>query len=331
MRRMDRLIAIVIALQQRQESAQVLADKLEVSKRTIMRDMQALSEMGIPLYAEIGPTGGYRLSEGYSLPPLQLDVQETLTVLVALRALTAYADTPFNRERWTVIDKLRHVLPPATLHQVEPLLELMRVEVPKRSFKAPLLNELLAYCSEGAWMNAHYRSEKHRRWLLLKPKRVYAEHGFWYCEAYSPIHGEIRTFRADRFDELQDADPAAAQDQVGLIYPPKKETADNYIRIRAELSYRGMLMVEQDPHIGERVHALQDDLWEVDFLCPASEWEWAKRFFFSLGSDAHVREPDLLRADLYERARDLCNRYRAEAEKELVEDSLLDAKRNSHV
>ncbi|WP_028546522.1 helix-turn-helix transcriptional regulator [Paenibacillus taiwanensis] len=313
MRRMDRLIAIVIALQQRQESAQMLADKLEVSKRTIMRDIQALSEMGIPLYAELGSAGGYRLAESYTLPPLQLDVQETLTVLVALRALTAYADTPFNRERWTVIDKIRHVLPAATLNQVEPLLELMRVEVPTRSFKAPLLNELLSYCSQGAWMKAYYRSERHQRWLLLHPKRVYAEHGFWYCAAYSPLHGEDRTFRADRFDELQDADPTAVQEQIRLLNKPQKETAAPHIRIRAELTYRGMLQVEQDPHIGEHVQAIHDELWEVDFRCPSSEWEWAKKFFFTLGSDAHVLEPVTLRAAIYERAKELCCRYRAEA------------------
>ncbi|UHA76296.1 helix-turn-helix transcriptional regulator [Paenibacillus sp. 481] len=301
---MDRLIAIVIALQQRQESAQMLADKLEVSRRTIMRDIQALSEMGIPLYAETGPGGGYRLSEGYRLPPLQLDVQETLTVLVALRALTAYADTPFNRERWTVMDKIRHILPPEALHQVEPLLELMRVQVPKRSYKAPLLTELLAYCSSGAWMKAYYRSEKHRRWLLLQPKHVYAENGFWYCEAYSPTHGELRLFRADRFDELLAADPPADENQGEA-----SDSASKYIRIRATLSYRGLLLVEQDPHIGEKVHAVQDDLWEVDFQCPESEWGWAIRFFFSLGEDANVLEPEALRAALYEKARELCERY----------------------
>ncbi|WP_152397129.1 helix-turn-helix transcriptional regulator [Paenibacillus guangzhouensis] len=311
---MDRLIAIVIALQQRQESAQTLADKLEVSKRTIIRDMQALSEMGIPLYAVTGPAGGYRLSEGYSLPPLQLDVQETLTVLVALRALTSYADTPFNRERWTVMDKIRHILPADALRQVEPLLELMRVEVPKRSFKAPLLNELIDYCSRGEWMKAYYRSEKHRRWLLLQPKRVYAEHGFWYCEAYSPTHGELRMFRADRFEELQDADLDSVQVQAKQSVPINGDAVSKCIRIRAALTYRGMLLVEQDPHIGEKVYAVQDELWEVDFQCPETEWEWATRFFFALGPDANVLEPESLRAVLYEKARDLCNRY------ELIEE-----------
>lgn len=311
MRRMDRLIAIVIALQQKQQSAQMLADKFEVSKRTILRDMQALSEMGIPLYAEAGPAGGYRLTEGYTLPPLQLDVQETLTVLVALRALTSYADTPFNQERWTVIDKIRESLPQESLQQVEPLLERMHVEVPQRSFKAPLLNKLLAYCSRDVWMRAYYRSERHQRWLLLKPKKVFAEHGFWYCEAYSVTHGELRTFRADRFDELQDADPGAEHDFAEQDNTKKDKPTNHTIRIRATLTYRGMLLVEQDPHIGERITELDEDLWEVDFQCPISEWQWATRFFFTLGKDAHVLEPESLRTEIYAKALELCSKYAA--------------------
>lgn len=57
MRKLDRLMAIVMALQHRPETAQSLADKLEVSKRTIIRDMQALSEMGVPIYSLPGPQG----------------------------------------------------------------------------------------------------------------------------------------------------------------------------------------------------------------------------------------------------------------------------------
>lgn len=57
MKRTDRLMAILIALQQKPETAQRLADKFEVTKRTILRDMQSLSEMGIPLYSMTGPSG----------------------------------------------------------------------------------------------------------------------------------------------------------------------------------------------------------------------------------------------------------------------------------
>ena len=116
-------------------------------------------------------------------------------------------------------------------------------------------------------------------------------------------------FRADRFEELQEADPDSVQDQAEQSIPIKDDAGSKCIRIRVALSYRGMLLVEQDPHIGEKVYAVQDELWEVDFQCPDTEWEWATRFFFALGADANVLEPESLRAVLYQKARDLCNRY----------------------
>ncbi|RJG23573.1 YafY family protein [Paenibacillus thiaminolyticus] len=92
MKRSDRLAAIVMALQTGTETAQSLADKFEVSKRTILRDMQALSEMGVPFYALSGPVGGYRLMDGYKLPPLQFSSLEAMTVLCALQGMTQLVD-----------------------------------------------------------------------------------------------------------------------------------------------------------------------------------------------------------------------------------------------
>lgn len=303
-------MAIVIALQQRAETSQSLADKFEVSRRTILRDMQSLAEMGIPLYSVAGPTGGFRLMDGFRLPPLQLDAQEALTVLFALRGMTKLTDTPFNQARWTVMDKLTQILPGDTLEQIEPLLDRLEMEVPRRRYKAPFLSELIGYTSRSQWINAFYRSENHQRWLLLLPSKIYTAHGFWYCEAYSPLHDGTRVFRIDRFNAVQPAAPPEGAEQASSAARPR--TAEQaQVRIRALLTYKGMLQVEQDEHIGECLRDLGEDRWEVDFECPASEWAWAVRLFFSLGMNAEVVEPDRLRRELYDLSAELCARYAA--------------------
>lgn len=312
MKRMDRLMAIVIALQHKPATAQNLADKLEVSKRTILRDMQSLAEMGVPLYAVSGPSGGFRLMEGYRLPPLQLDAGEAWAVLFALRSLTQMADAPYQPARWTALDKIAAALPAQMLAQVEQTLAHAEVEVPQRKVKTPHLSALLAHAAESRRVRALYRSERHRRWLELAPRRIYAAHGFWYCEAYSETHGEQRTFRVDRFDELEvlTGKPAAkpvrqrAEQQAGRPASP--------VRIVAALTYRGALMAEQDYHIGGAVTQVSDDTWELVFQCPAEEWDWAVRFFHTLGMDAEVKEPPTLREELFAMARRLCDRYRSE-------------------
>ncbi|ALS28794.1 DNA-binding protein [Paenibacillus sp. 32O-W] len=304
-------MAILIALQQRPETAQRLADKFEVSKRTILRDMQALSEMGIPLYATTGPAGGFRLMEGFRLPPLQLDSQEALTVLFALRSVTKMADTPFRQARWTVADKIRAILPEQTLKQIEPMLERVELEVPERKVKTPHLSALLEHAAESRWVRVLYRSENHRRWLQLLPRRIYAAHGFWYCEAYSVAQEEQRTFRVDRFEQIEGMDePVDALEKIRREKGNHRSHSESSIRIVARLTYRGALLAEQDEHIGEYVRQVSEDVWEVDFMCPAAEWRWAVRFFYTLGLDAEVIEPESLRSEIFEIARQVSERYR---------------------
>lgn len=311
MKRADRLMAILIALQQRPETAQSLADKFEVSKRTVLRDIQSLSEIGIPLYSMTGPSGGFRMMEGFRLPPLQFDSQEALTVLFALRAMTNITDTPFNQARWTVLDKIRSVLPEETLKQIEPLLERMEVEVPVRKMKTPHLSALLEHTADSRWLHVLYRSENHHRWLQLYPRKIYTAHGFWYCEAFSALHKEVRNFRVDRMEKLEMiAQPDEGLSELLLMEDNEAERAKPVVRIAAKLTYRGALLAEQDYHIGEHVRQLSDDEWKVEFDCPASEWAWAVRFFFTIGMQAEVLEPDKLRDEIREMAEQLYNRYK---------------------
>lgn len=308
-KRMDRLMAILIALQLRPERAQSLAEKFEVSKRTILRDMQSLSEMGVPIYSTTGPTGGFRLMEGYQLSPLQFNSQEALIILMALQAVTKMTDTPFNEARWTVIDKIRSSLPPHILEQIQPVLERTEIEMPVRNYRVPQLVELMDHTTNCKWLNIFYHSKNHQRWLVIFPKRVYTSHGFWYCEAYSVTHQEDRLIRVDRIKQIQETDPPTDTDvSSSKIGGEENERA---IRIIAKLTYKGMLQVEQDIHIGECLYANSDDEWIVDFQCPVTEWSWAVQLFYSLGLDAEVLEPPILRKEIYDLAHQVSRRYQS--------------------
>ncbi|WP_178021801.1 YafY family protein [uncultured Paenibacillus sp.] len=313
MKRMDRMMAIVMALQQRAETAQSLADKLEVSKRTVLRDMQALAEIGIPLIALSGPGGGYRLMDGFRLPPLQFDAGEALTVLLALDGMGKYGGSPFREAKWTVADKIRSALPEQMLGQIAPLLRHVEIEVPERGIQAPFLSALMAYAAGGKWIRAEYRSMNYRRQLTLKPLRVYAAHGFWYCEAESLEHGEKRTFRVDRFVEAAETSPppgAGAGRGEAMNRQHLAEAGRENFRLQVKLTYRGSLLAEQDPHFGQEVQQAGEEEWRLDCILPGSEWDWAISYFFALGQDAEVLEPQTMRVELHRRAADLAELYR---------------------
>ncbi|MEC0091085.1 helix-turn-helix transcriptional regulator [Paenibacillus macquariensis] len=308
MKRVDRLMAIIMALQQQGETASSLASKMEVSRRTILRDIQSLSEMGVPLYAISGPQGGFRLMEGYHLPPLQLNSQEALTVLFALQGLMEYSDTPFNSERWTVRDKIKNILPKNMIDQIHPLLQTLEMNVPTRNYVTPYLSPLILLTAESKWISTLYKSMNHHRRLILQPHKIYAAHGFWYCEAYSPTHGEIRVFRVDRMEEVKEEQPQEIPQHKSLHdHEHKKEPVS--IHIRAKLTYKGMLQVERDEHIGESIRSIGEDEWLVECDLPDSEIPWAIQLFYTLGMDAEVMEPTSLRDGIRSKSSEVYDRY----------------------
>jgi len=99
MNRLDRALGILLLLRGGQPfSAAELARRFEVSPRTIHRDVAALGELGIPVYAELGRGGGFRLLEGYFLPPVMFTEGEAISLLLGLTALRSLRAKPFAAE-----------------------------------------------------------------------------------------------------------------------------------------------------------------------------------------------------------------------------------------
>jgi len=84
---------------------------------------------------------------------------------------------------------------------------------------------------------------------------------------------------------------------------------NEYVRIRARLTYRGALLAEQDKHFGHLVRQIGDEEWLLDFMCPLSEWRWTVKFFYSLALDAEVLEPNQLREEIRLMADEVRARY----------------------
>lgn len=112
MNRLDRALGILLLLRSRKTvSAAELAKQFEVSQRTIYRDIEALSELGIPVYAEMGRSGGFRLLEGYFLPPVMFSVGEAVSLVLGLTALRRLRAKPFAAELETAEHKLLAAVP----------------------------------------------------------------------------------------------------------------------------------------------------------------------------------------------------------------------------
>src|SRR5258708_35472458 len=110
MNRVDRLTAILLLLQGGKRTAGEISHHFEVSRRTIQRDIQALCEMGIPIAADLGASGGYTLPPDYSLPPLALTLHEALLLRLALSSLLQLSEAPFKQKRESLLAKVHTLL-----------------------------------------------------------------------------------------------------------------------------------------------------------------------------------------------------------------------------
>ncbi|WP_027856804.1 helix-turn-helix transcriptional regulator [Marinobacterium jannaschii] len=111
MRKAERLFQLLTLLRSRRGviTAEQLAEKLEVSERTIYRDIQALSLSGVPIESEAGV--GYRLKPGFSVPPLMFDEAELEALLLGVRMVQGWADKELGRAADSALAKIHAVLP----------------------------------------------------------------------------------------------------------------------------------------------------------------------------------------------------------------------------
>jgi predicted DNA-binding transcriptional regulator YafY len=204
MSRAARLLELMTLLQRRPSfTVRELAEEMAVSRRTMLRDLHALSEMGVPLAARPGPGGGYSLITGRRVLPLSLTVDEAVGVILAYEAFLAQTQSPFSEQSLSAVTKLRSLLTSEVVREMDRIRRHVAVVSPRRAYQAPLLNPLLEAALDGVHLRAVYESRAARSERLLFPYGIFSEHGFWYCVAYEPERGRVLTLRADRFVEIE--------------------------------------------------------------------------------------------------------------------------------
>ena len=117
MRRADRLFQIVQLLRRRRlTTAAQIAERLEVSERTVYRDIRDLSLSGVPVLGEAGV--GYRLGRDFDLPPMMFTVDEIQALVLGARMVESWGDEELRRAARDVLTKVEAVLPPSKRHRV---------------------------------------------------------------------------------------------------------------------------------------------------------------------------------------------------------------------
>ncbi len=300
MNRMDRLTAILLLLQERAHTSDEIARRFEVSKRTVLRDVQALSEMGVPVIAREGVNGGYSLPQTYHTPPLPLNSNEVFLLLLALSSINMLADAPFAGARASLLAKLGAAVPERQRAEAQALLTQVSLDTPGRVQRAPLLDALLQALRNKCWLRVNYQSATRSSTQDLFPRQLDEENGLWYLTAYSREHKADRRYRVDRLTALaalpsDHEEPPAALDYADATHP----------LIRVTLSARGASLAEGIADLAKHLARLPKGGAELTFRCPPSELAYYSRMLAGFGAAATVHEPEALRGMLKQLGREL--------------------------
>jgi predicted DNA-binding transcriptional regulator YafY len=197
-----RLLRLLSLLQARPTwTAGELAERLDVTDRTVRRDVARLRDLGYPVDAEAGPFGGYRLGRGGELPPLLLDDDEAVAVAVGLRAAADGSVTGLDDATVSALAKLDQVLPARLAERVRSVHEVTASLYGRAPDKvdAAVLVELAQACRAGLRVRLAYAPRSgeagERR---VDPYRLVRSGPRWYLVAHDVDRDGWRTFRVDR-------------------------------------------------------------------------------------------------------------------------------------
>ena len=123
-----------------------LAKKFNVSTRTIQRDIDELSLLGVPFYSEVGRNGGYTLLHQEVLPPISFSKDEIISIILTYKSMTQYKDFPYQFEIESVIAKLLSNSSDSLLKKLNQAEKCFFLKVPVRNEKNPLLKEIFNAC-----------------------------------------------------------------------------------------------------------------------------------------------------------------------------------------
>ncbi len=313
-----RLITLIFLLQnQPNQKASELAEKLGVSLRTVHRYFEMLDEMGIPVYSERGPYGGFSLVRGYRMPPLVLTLEEAVAVVLGTGIVKELWGDLYREAAHGALAKLENLLPEEQVREVAWARQSLVVTGMNRAdlkAQTPALEKLRRATRERRSVEMTYQSSQvpHPSQRKLDPYGLVHRWGWWYVVGFCHARQEVRTFRVDRIFEIALLDTTFTPVPDFNLQEHLKKEFENQPKIMSRLRFESEFasLLAGNQSYWETVEPQPDGSIEVTFAAPALEWAAATTLAY--GPSVEVLEPPELRALVTEWIEAMGRKYKDE-------------------
>jgi predicted DNA-binding transcriptional regulator YafY len=300
----SRLLTLLSLLQARRDwPGGELAGRLEVSSRTIRRDVERLRELGYPVESLTGPAGGYRLRAGAAMPPLLLDDDEAIAIAVGLRTAARASVTGIEETSVRALVKLEQVLPAHLRRRVRALQSAtMTLPAGGPTVDPQTLTVIATACRDSELVRFAYRGRDgagSRR--EVEPHSLVNLGRRWYLVAWDRGRSDWRTFRVDRL-----MGPAATGVRFAQRTLPAKDAAEYITQSMSAWTHRFEARVtlhasaetirKRFPSYWGAVEPIDDHTCE--YRTGDDDLDWLALRIAMFGVDFDVHEPPELREQL---------------------------------
>lgn len=200
-----------------------LAERLEVSPRTLRRDIDRLRELGYPVDARRGVDGGYQLQAGAALPPLVLDDDEAVALTIGLRAAAQGAVLGIEEASVRALAKVGRIMPPRLRRRVDALrsMTMPAAWTSGPTVDAAVLTTIAQTCSDEERLRFTYTAQSGEQTARhVEPHRLVSLGRRWYLVAYDMTRLDWRSFRLDRLE---------APRSTGMRFTPRELPAPDAV------------------------------------------------------------------------------------------------------
>ena len=303
-KRFDRIVAILIHLQSKRiVKAQDLADRFQVSLRTIYRDIRTLESSGVPIASEAGV--GYSIMEGYRLPPVMFTREEAGSFVAAEKLMQKFTDKSLGAYHESAMYKVKSVLRGREKDWITALESQVIIEPSQTLFNENLpdaLEILFESIAEKKQVFLKYQSLESEKpsERNIEPVGLYHENNYWYILAYCHFRNDYRQFRTDRMIKINRTkfDFTLEHGTLDEHLDKKKESEKIKVRILVDKKIARYIK-SWSKHYGYVSEKVKDDLVEMTFMT-TDIVNGFPRWYLMFGDYAQILEPEALKERVIE-------------------------------